>query len=118
MFLSAVLIYAVCSRYHLVGKEVPEIYSGAEASLTTWSESLIHRDIEIKSATVIGLTVTKAGGETMAEWPHIKSGSFMVHENLVWNGDTVDIVFSRLSGSDSIPCFLIREDGSIETFDL
>jgi hypothetical protein len=118
MFLSAVLIYAVCSRYNLVGNGFAEIHCNDEASLTTWGESVFHRDIEVKADTVHGLTVTGAGGETLAEWPDIKSGAIILHKNLDWDGDTVDVLYSRLSDTDSLPCFLIREDGSIETCDL
>lgn len=118
VFLSAVLVYAVCSRYNLTGKGFSENHCNTKACLTTWSESVFHRDIEIKADTVNGLTVRRTGGETIAEWPHIKSGSIILHRNLNWDGDTVDILFSRFSDTDSIPCFLIREDGSIETFDI
>jgi hypothetical protein len=118
IFLSGVLIYAVCSRYNLVGKGFAEIHCNTEASHTTWSASIFHREFEVKADTVHGLTVSRAGGETVAEWPHIKSRSIILYKNLNWDGDTVDVLFSRLSDTDSIPCFLIREDGSIETFDL
>lgn len=119
LFLSGVLIYAVCCRSNIIRNKLMVVPEKKETSMKfNWQDTIHFRNFEITADTVDGITIRKKDGEILSSLTSLKSEAIDLHQNQVLNGDTLQLLYCNLTNADTITCFCIMDDGSLMKINL
>ncbi len=114
IFLTGILAYAVCCRSNLIKPSLLSQVENTANQPEVWDDTISLNNFSITADPASGIAVRNPQGDLISFVSTLKPEALRLYEDKVINGDTLDLLYCKITNSDSIPCYRIMEDGRLE----